>query len=267
MVSPASIFAQSRPPVEVEDLLPPTRPCQVDELLPHIAAHVRELLHNVNRFTATEILERERLDNDGKIKEKAYSRSNYIAMIEETKPGLFSVQEMHAETQGQRSFYGTIQANVAPALVLIFHPSYSDEFNMTCAGEVDWHGHPTWEVRFEQRKDRPNTMTDFQVDNRQFTILLKGSAWIDSSNYQILHLETDLLEPIPDIRLASLHQSVDYGPVSFSRRHTTLWLPREADVAADFRGKHLVERHRYRDFQLFSVETGQKISEPVETPN
>ncbi|MGB9478185.1 MAG: hypothetical protein WBS21_07315, partial [Candidatus Acidiferrum sp.] len=203
--------------------------CRIEEVLPRVTLHVKEIVDNVNRFTATEFLERERLNHRGDLKEKAHSRSNYVATIEETKPGIFVVREYRFGTQGLQNFDGTIQANVAPALVLIFHPSHIGEFAMTCVGRREWHQHSTWQVHFEQRMDQPATMADFEVGGGEFTILLKGSAWIDTNSYEILHLETDLLKPIPEIQLDTLHQSVDYGPVKFPQRDTTLWLPQFAD--------------------------------------
>jgi hypothetical protein len=276
MLTPAACFAQNSLPLNLEIGLPTQKAidsdastaisnsCQLDKILPHVTKHVREFVENVNRFTAREVLERERLDRGGKIKEQAHSRSNYVATIEEPKKGFFMVEEYRNETHGVQTFNGTITANVAPALELIFHPLHIGEYEMSCEGPVGWNGQSTWRIRFEQRMDRPATISSFIVNGTEFTMLIKGSAWVDSRSYQILHLEADLLSPVTQVRLEMLHQSVDYGPVTFGQRDTTLWLPMKADVTADFQGKLLVERHMYSDFQLFSVETGQKVKNPKE---
>jgi hypothetical protein len=65
------------------------------------------------------------------------------------------------------------------------------------------------------------------------------------------------------MQLGRLHQSVDYRSVTFATGKATLWLPQTAEVTADFRGKRLVERHTYGKFQIFSVNTEQKISQPA----
>jgi len=110
-------------------------------------------------------------------------------------------------------------------------------------------------------------MSALELGNTEYTLLLKGSAWIDRKNYQIVHMETDLLRPIPDIKLKMLHQSVDYGPVTFAGGAATLWLPQTAEVTADFRGKRLAERHIYSKFQIFSVNTQEKLKLPPEPSN
>jgi hypothetical protein len=151
--------------------------------------------------------------------------------------------------------------------VLVFHPVYMQEFAITCAGPADWLGYNTWRVDFRQRLDRPSSMSALELGTTEYPLLLKGSAWIDRKNYQIVHMETDLLRPIPDIKLKTLHQSVDYGPVTFVGSAATLWLPQTAEVTADFRGKRLAERHTYSKFQIFSVNTQEKLKLPPEPSN
>jgi len=237
-------------------------PCPIEAILPRVTTQAKEFVENMNRFTATEVLERERLDRKGKLKDKVSGRTHYVATVRQMGAEVPTVEE-HRDGTRLRSFDGAIEAIGIAALALIFHPSHFEEFDMTCEGPVDWHAHSTWQVYFQQRLDHPATMTGFGVGSSYFTILLKGSAWIDRDTYQLLHLEADLLEPIPAIGLNALHQSVDYEPVTFSKNDTTLWLPRKADVTADLKGSRLVERHTYKEFRLFWVGTTQKVGEPI----
>ena len=244
-----------------------TGSCRLDNVLPKVTLHVEEFVENVNRFTATEVLERERLDRSGEVKDRAQSRSNYVATIQRMPPSFFVVDEYRDRPLETTSLSGTLRANVAPALALIFHPSHIDEFEMECEGPVAWSDYKTWRVDFWQRRDRPATMLGFEVGHREYTVLLKGSAWIDINNYQIVHMETDLLQPIPDMKLDALHQSVDYGSVAFTGAMGVLWLPQTAEVTADLQGKRLLERHTYTKFQIFSVDTQEKINQPPDSPN
>ena len=248
------------------DTSAPNGSCPLDEVLPKVTRHVEEFIGNVDRFTATEVLVHKRFDRDGRLKEEAESQSNYVATIQKIQSDYFAVSEYRNDTQGT-TLDGAIRANVAAALVLIFHPSHIDEFAITCAGPADWSGHDTWRVDFRQRMDRPATMSGFEVGKNEYTILLKGSAWIDRNNYQIVHMETDLLQPIQEMKLKMLHQSVDYGSVTFAGGAATLWLPQTAEVTADFRGKRLAERHTYSKFQIFSVNTHEKLNLPPDSPN
>lgn len=240
-------------------------PCPLDLVLPRVTSHVEEFVGNVDRFTAQEVLVHKLFNRDGSLKGNAESRSYYIATIEKGRSGFFSVTEYRGDIQGTR-LDGAIRANVAAALALVFHPSYIEEFAITCAGPADWLGYNTWRVDFRQRMDRPS-MSALELGNNEYTLLLKGSAWIDRTSYQIVHMETDLLQPIPDIRLKMLHQSVDYAPVSFAGGAATLWLPQTAEVTADLQGKRLAERHTYSKFQIFSVNTQENLKLPPVPPN
>jgi len=152
--------------------------------------------------------------------------------------------------------------------VLIFHPIHVDEFAMNCQGLLTWHGISVYIITFQQRLDRPNTMSEFCAGNVSFNIYLKGTAFVDPDTFQILHLETDLLKPIPELTLDAEHQSIDYGPVVFAAHNDNLWLPQLADITVHYHNKEFNERHAYSDYRLFLVETGQKISKPpVPPPN
>ena len=240
----------------------PSSSCRIDEVLPKVTLNVEGFVENVEKFTATEVLVHERLDRNGSLKDEIQSKSNYVATIQKVEPNSFVVGEYRTETPGKKPFEGTLRANVAPALVLVFHSSHIGEFAMTCDGPTDWSGFDTWRVDFRQRMDRPATMSGFEVGRFEYTVLLKGSAWIDRNNFQIVHMETDLLQSIPEMKLEMLHQSIDYRSVAFSGGEANLWLPQKAEVTADFRGRRLVERHSYSEFQIFSINTKQKISEP-----
>jgi len=43
-------------------------------------------------------------------------------------------------------------------------------------------------------------------------VALKGRAWIDAESYQIVRLETDMIAPLPEIRLVSDRTAIEYGP-------------------------------------------------------
>ena len=116
---------------------------------------------------------------------------------------------------------GFIKAIGSTTLVLVFHPIHLDQFDVTCNGLGSWQGAPAYLLNFQQRPDRPNNMSRFVTPKGTYTVSLKGTAWVDASTFQVVHLETDLLNPIPDLFLDLEHQSLDYGPVEFVARNVT----------------------------------------------
>jgi hypothetical protein len=205
--------------------------CPLAKVVENASKRMEELVGNVNRISAIEVLEHERLDKNGKVLEQEKRRFNYVAIIEETSPGALNVDEYRDGEGGASSSFPRDIASVGmPLLAMIFHPYHLSEFEMTCEGAGVWHEQPVWRVRFQQRKDRPARMSDFQVGSRTYPVLLKGTAWIDAANYQIVHLETELLEPIPQVKLYTEHQALDYGPVQFQDSKMSMWLPQEAEI-------------------------------------
>jgi hypothetical protein len=257
-------------PLEMTSLAPAAanqKSCAVDEVIQNASKRLEEFVENVNRISAIEVLEHERLDKHGKVTEQEKRRFNYVAIIEEISPGAFDVAEYRDGAFGAAGgFPHDISSVGMPSLAMIFHPSHLPEFEMTCGGPTVWHERPVWRVLFQQRKDHEARMSQFRIGGKLVPVLLKGSAWIDKENYQILHLETDLLEAIPEVKLLAEHQALDYGPVQFENRKIMMWLPQQAEIYLDSGGRRFHHRHTYSQYRIFSVEVGQKIGSPKEIP-
>jgi hypothetical protein len=244
------------------ELQPFGSPCSADEIIPRVSANVQEFVESINRITAMEFMNFERRNSKGRLEEAANNKVNYVAIIHPLDNGFLSVDEYRNGSPGMSGFSGHIASTGSVALVLIFHPVHVNEFAMSCKGLLAWHNVPAYEITFQQRLDRPNTMSEFRAANTSYAILLKGTAFVDPETFQVLHLDTDLMKPIPEVLLDAEHQSIDYGPVAFVTHNDNLWLPQVADITVHFRHKQFSERHSYTDYRLFTVDTGQKIGKP-----
>jgi len=238
-----------------------TKSCAVERVIPWASKEVRGFVENVNRISATEVVEHERMNKDGVVIEQKHHKFNYVAEIQETQPGMLNMDEYRDGSPGQSGFPGKLSTVGITSLVPIFHPYHVKEFAMTCEAE-NWQGRSAWKVRFEQRLDQPARMSALRVGDAVYSIFLKGTAWIDQQNYQIVHLETDILKPVPEVRLTTEHQVLDYGPVQFEQKQLRLWLPLEAEIYLDVNGKRFRHRHTYSDYRVFSVDLGLKQGAP-----
>lgn len=247
---------QERPSVDE------TAPCSLSQVLGGATARVNEFVASVDRFTATEDLVHQNLDEFGNTRSTENRTFNYMVSISEIRPGVLNVDEYRNGSVDPAQFPEHLSSTGLAVQMLVFHPVLRDDFQMTCEGLGDWHGQPAWQVYFRQRPDRPSRIRDFRLGGALFPVSLKGRAWIAADSYEILRIETDLVRPMPEIRLLSEHIAIDYGPVDFPKRNTRLWLPTAADLYSDFRGHRFHRRHSYRDYLLFSVDEKQKISPP-----
>jgi hypothetical protein len=106
------------------------------------------------------------------------------------------------------------------------------------------------------------------MDGPSYPVALKGRAWILADSFQVARLETDLITPVPEIKLFADHTAIEYGPVRFQKRNVEMWLPQSAEVFYDWRGKRIHRRHSFSNYLLFAVDEKQRISDPkVETQN
>jgi hypothetical protein len=79
-------------------------------------------------------------------------------------------------------------------------------------------------------------------------------------------MEAEMVKPMPEIQLLSEYQAVEYGPVPFPKKNTSLWLPKSAEIYFDFRKHRYYRRHSFDHFMLYSVDTEEKRKEPVSQP-
>jgi tetratricopeptide (TPR) repeat protein len=258
----------------------PWQPPGIDEVKPSVAAGVscpdsvmemsglraKQLVADVSRIAAIEHLMHQRVDEMGNPATRESRDYNYVASISEDKPGFLQFDEYRAEHMGVSDFPDQIASSGFAALALVFHPSMRDNFEMVCEGLGDWHGQATWLVHFKQRDDKPARIHDYKVGADTYSVKLKGRAWITSDKFQIVRIESELVSPMPQIRLQSEHQIVEYGPVPFGKKKEELWLPQSAEIYFGFRKHRYYRRHSFDHYMLFSVDSDEKRKEPKAPP-
>ena len=260
-------------PPDVDERVPPVEQgtaCALQDVVQKAGKQAQVFVKNVERFTANEFLKHEAINKWGIAGSPETRKFDYVVAIEELRPGFLGVEEYRGSRSTASEFPGGVATNGLPALMLIFHPYNALNFEMTCEGLTRWNGKPAWQVHFRQRKDKPNTMRAYRLgmDGPSYPVALKGRAWILADSFQIARLETDLIAPVPEIKLVADHTAIEYGPVRFQKRNVEMWLPQIAEVFYDWRGKRIHRQHSFSNYLLFAVDEKQRISEPkVETQN
>lgn len=235
-------------------------PCSLDKILPAASKRVQELVDNMQRFSATERVEFQEANRNGVLKSAQKATFTYVAYIHEVRPRELTVEEYRNDSVAAQQFPSRLATTGTAAFALLFHPNYLKDFTVACEGLTEWNGHRAWRVHLSQTQ--PNNFRGYRLANRYFRVMLKARAWIDADTFQVLHLETNLRDPIEEIPLRLETVIVDYGNVEFPKRHLQLWLPQSADIYMDYRGHRFHHQHRFSNFQLFSVETTQTDQAP-----
>jgi hypothetical protein len=251
---------------EVKIAVAPDVACPATTVIEESGKRAQELIADVTRFAAIEDLLHQTLDEFGNPARTETRKYNYVASITEPEPGYLAVNEYRIDKLTVSDYPDSIASNGFAGLALVFHPDMRDNFQMECEGLGDWRGQATWLVHFRQRDDRPNHMHSYKVGNQVYSVKLKGRAWITSDKFQIVRMEAEMVAPVPEIQLLSEHQVVEYGPIPFPKKNTTLWLPKSAEIYFNFRKHRYYRRHSFDHFMLYSVDTEEKRKEPVIPP-
>jgi tetratricopeptide (TPR) repeat protein len=266
--TPASVRAWAPPDIDAKEY-PAVQDvaCSEDDLVRRTQKKMMRQLGNFEKFLATEHIEHQEVGANGipgMVHEKDF---NYLIFVNHPKPGMSFLDEKRDGGDGLGSFPTALATQGLAALALsVFDPNYQSDLVYTCEGLGAWRGQAVWRLRFEQRKEVRSRIRTWRNSRGEFSIPLKGRVWIAASSYDVLHIETDLREPVKELELTRDHLLIDYGPVRFEHSGTTLWLPWDAEMFMELRGKRYHHTHTLRNYMLFSVEAGDAIGKPKQEP-
>lgn len=180
-------------------------------------------------------------------------KHDYLATFDEIRPGNLTLDELRDAKPGYEGFPGGLAPSGLVSMAIIMHPYLHDDYQMFCEGLGDWRGRPSWIIYFRQRDGRPGRLSGYTIDGHTHPLSLKGRVWVSADTYDVIHIETDLVKPMPEIHLNVEHNSADYLPVMFHAAQRTIWLPSTADMYTDFRNKRVHIRDSFTNYKLFTV--------------
>ena len=264
---PAVIRPWAPPDVDAKEyVVAPDVTCSTDQLLQRTQARTMKQIANFEKFMATEHIEHQDVDaygNQGSVRAKDFT---YLVFIRKTKKDSFFLDEERDGGENLTAFPTSLASRGLVGFgVFLFAPDYESDVTYKCAGLGEWRGQAAWEIRFEQRKEIASRLMTWRNIHGIFPVALKGRVWVAANSYDLLHIETDLREPIPQLELERDHLSIDYGPVKFDHGKTSLWLPWYAELYMQVHGKRYHHRHTLTNYALFSVDTNHQIDAPKET--
>lgn len=237
--------------------------CSQDEVLESAQSRIERQLANFEKFVATEHIEHQQVDEYGFPQQSRSKDFNYIVLVEHPREGVSFLNEWRDGGESLSSFPTPLATQGLFALALsVFGPNFRNDLSYRCEGLGAWRGQEAWQVRFEQKADMPPRIRLWREGPKLRGLALKGRAWISASTYDVLHIETDLVQPVPEFHLTRDHLVIDYGPVDFAHNQTTLWLPWGAEMFMEVHGKRYHHIHTLRNYLLFSVDTAYTVGQP-----
>jgi len=267
-VSAASVTPWAPPSVDTS--MPGVAPgigCAADDIVQHASKSTNRQLENLEKFLATEHIQHEEINGRGEVAQIREKNFSYMVFVEHAKDGLVFLDEKRDGGTGTDSFPTSLATVGLVSLgVDVFHPGFAKALNFKCEGLGQWRGKAAWILYFEQKAGVKSYLRLWETKTKTEEIPIKGRVWVAATNYNVLHVESDLREPMKDLELKRDHLSIDYGPVNFQKDQTELWLPWYADMYLELHGKRYHHSHALTNFSLFAVDTDVNIKLPKEPP-
>lgn len=241
--------------------------CSADDVVHRASLTTNHALENLEKFVATEHIQHQEINARGDVAQMRERNFSYMAFITHDKEGLPFLDERRDGSASTSEFPTSLATVGLVSLgVSVFEPGFARALEFKCEGLGQWRGKATWLVHFSQRPDKKSYLRLWETKTKTVEVPLKGRVWVDASSYNVLHIESDLREPVKDLELALNHLSIDYGPVNFQNGKTELWLPWSAEMYLQLHGKRYHHTHTLSNFSLFSVDTSDKIGTPKNLP-
>jgi hypothetical protein len=136
---------------------------------------------------------------------------------------------------------------------LIFLPENLRESRFRYLGRQKIGNYETYVLAFAQIPGVAHLDTVVGAAYRRCATHVQGVIWIDQSNYHIVRLQTDLLSPLPDIRMIQLRSILNYAEVRIPQRNLSLWLPKNVEASWQLGETNGDETHLYSNYRLFEA--------------
>ena len=253
-------------PPDVDTFRPPVAEgidCPLGEIVSEAGARVEEFWNNLNQVTATETIQHQTVKRSGTLGSPEIAKYEYVASVDRMRNGTVNFDEYRRPVGDtfRSATDGSNDVSVANAFIhlLVFLPRYAGNFRLTCEGLGTWRGQPAWQIHFEERPDRAASMNVLILHGKRYSPRIRGRAWVLTGSYQVIRVETDLVDPILEARLRLWHQVIEYSPRAVPTGGQEAWLPSTSEFYMEFRRHRFYRRHSYNNFHLFLVNVHQKF--------
>ncbi|HLY59951.1 MAG TPA: hypothetical protein VKV95_04225 [Terriglobia bacterium] len=251
---------------ELQGIVPSPSQEELAPILTAVGKNVAEFFKNFPNTVSLEQVHQEKLKHNGKVTGTMNGKYHYLCLTPVEAKGLgfseYRADQSGYETHPEGLDEGFMLTSGFASTSLIFHPIYQSEATFRFLGRQKVNDRDTFVVAFAQQPTKARLSGNFKLGENTMPTFSQGLAWVDTQSYQIVRLRTDLLRPLPEVRLDKETTEIDFGEEHFKDIAEAFWLPREVTVSVDWNGKSMRNTHAYSDFKLFNVAQSQKIGAP-----
>jgi hypothetical protein len=276
LTSPVSSLVQQISAIRTLDPNASPPPEGLESFLRKVSVNTESYFKNFNETGAVETVRQARIGADLKGREVQVNRYHYIMQNESTKEHCL-INEYRASVEGGRGAQpkqaeGFMITSDFVSTLAVFLPELKAGVTFRFLGRQQVAGRRTYVIAFAQRPSISPPLISFATPSQGRGLAhLQGIAWIVDGQYQVLRVHTDLLYPLPDVRLQLLSADIDYRPRLLAGSTRDFWLPVGVTVRLDWAGKRMRNEHILSNYVLFSVDArdrkhSAKNPEPLQPP-
>ncbi|HEV2425527.1 MAG TPA: hypothetical protein VGZ29_11930 [Terriglobia bacterium] len=251
---------------ELKTLRPAADQSPLAGILSAVGKNVADSFKNYPNTSSLERVHQEKLGRHGKGKGSLDGKFYYLCVTPQQSwgPGFSELRAPVDRDQGQPSGLkdGFMLTSGFTSASLIFHPAYQAQSEFRYLGRETVDGVDAYVLAFAQLPAKSKLYGTFKDGNNFVTTFTQGLAWINPQTYEILRLRTDLLKPLPDVKLSRQTTDINYGEVHFKGVDGAFWLPHDVTVTVSWDGRNLRNEHQYSGFRVFNVASTEKVSKP-----
>ncbi|HUI43555.1 MAG TPA: hypothetical protein VL523_16460 [Terriglobia bacterium] len=270
---------------ELKDLQPSDDQSRLPALLRNVAANLAAFRQNIFNTSSTENIDERRTANtshtidelallgssDVPVASADEDREQFNYLVLPDAASRSGIREYRTDSGGQeRNRKGPAEIFARTigfvALPFFFAADAQRLSSFRYLGSQALNGRATEVVAFAEHVEADAVRGQWVSGAISVPLLLQGVAWIDPVTWEILRLRTDLLAPQPVAGLRRLTTVAVYAEVRFQNRPLAYCLPQEVQVVLDAGGYTFINRHRYSNYQVFNVQTQQKVEAPKQAP-
>jgi tetratricopeptide (TPR) repeat protein len=264
----AAIDYLHRPPPDLAGLEPATDQGQLDSILSAVGKTVAQFFQNFPNTSSLEQIHQEKLGHNHKTLATLDQKFQYLCFTPAGAwgPGFdeYRVDSSGVQASPRGLQDGFMLTSGFASASLFFHPTYQPQAAFRYLGRQKVNGRDTYVIAFAQQPAKARLNGGFKTGDLRMTTLAQGLAWVDSETYEITRLRTDLLMPLPEVKLERATTEIAFGQVHFKGIGKGFLVPQQVTVTVDWNGKLLRNEHRYSEFKLFKVEASGKPRKPKE---
>lgn len=254
------------PPKDLPNFEPAKDQVPLPAILQSVGEKVAEIYKNLPNTSSLERIRQEALNHTGEARWGLNQKFRYLCLIPQFPWGP-TVDEYRVDARGNLTVPRGLNQNLMLTsgflgAALIFHPAYQKGNQYRYLGQQKTKGRKALVLAFAQEPAQSKIYGSFVVGSTRKLTYVQGLAWVDADSFEIVRLKTDLLYPLPQVRLKTETTDIEFSEVPFASVGEKFWLPHDVTVTLDWSGRRLRNRHQYSDFLVFNVEEKHKIGLP-----